>query len=57
MIPFEYTFITRTNFGYFFHTARFAYPKMKDAKKLSASMKLRKKEIFEGVGVFSNFNM
>ena len=41
-------FITRTNFGYFFHTVRFANHKMKDAKKLGASIKLRKKEIFEG---------
>ena len=31
-----------------FHTVRFAYPKMTDAKKLGASMKLRKKEIFGG---------
>ena len=36
-----------TNFGYFFHAVRFAYRKMKDAKKLGASIKLRKKEIFE----------
>ena len=31
----------------FFHTIRFAYCKMKDAKKLGASIKLRKKDIFE----------
>ena len=31
-----------------FHTVRFAYRKMIDAKKLDASIKLRKKEIFEG---------
>ena len=31
-----------------FHTVRFAYRKIKDAKKLGASIKLRKKEIFEG---------
>ena len=31
----------------FFHTVRFAYRKMKDAKKLCASIKLRKKEMFE----------
>ena len=31
----------------FFHTVRFAYRKLKDAKKLGASIKLRKKEIFE----------
>ena len=53
MIPFKYIFITRTNFGYFFHTVRFAYRKMKDAKKIGASMKLREKEIFEG----GNFDM
>ena len=32
----------------YFHTVRFAYRKMKDAKKLGASIKLRKEEIFEG---------
>ena len=47
MIPLKYIFNTRTNFGYFFHTVSFAYDKMKDAKKLGASIKLRKKEIFE----------
>ena len=46
MISFKYILITRTNFGYFF-TLRFAYRKMKDAKKLGASIKLREKEIFE----------
>ena len=48
MIPFKYNLITRTNFGYFFHTAGVAYRKMNDAKKLGASIKLRKKEMFEG---------
>ena len=48
MIPFKYILITRANFGYFFHTVRFAYHKMKDTKKLGASIKLRKKDIFEG---------
>ena len=47
MIPFNYILITRTNFGYFFHTVRFGYRKMKDVKKLGASITLRKKEIFE----------
>ena len=47
MIPFKYVLITRTTFGYFFHTVRFAYRMMKHAKKLGASIKLRKKEIFE----------
>ena len=32
----------------FFHTVSFAYHKMKYAKKLGASIQLRKKEIFEG---------
>ena len=36
------------NLRIFFHTVRFAYHKMRDAKKLGASIKLRKKEIFEG---------
>ena len=33
----------------FFHTVRFAYRKVKDARKLGASNNLRKKEIFEDV--------
>ena len=32
----------------FFHTVRFAYHKMNDAKKLGAPIQLRKKEIVEG---------
>ena len=36
------------HFGYFFHTVRFAYYKMKDAKKSGAFIKLRKKDMFEG---------
>ena len=46
MIPFKYILITRTNL--IFHTVRFAYRKMKDAKKLSTFIKLRMNEIFEG---------
>ena len=42
-IHFNYSYKLRI----FFHTVRFAYRKMKDGKKLGASIKLRKKEIFE----------
>ena len=57
-IHFNYSYKLRI----FFHTVRYAYRKMKDAKKLCASIKLRKKEIFEDGffedgWVFSNFNM
>ena len=41
------TFLLLIQTSDIFHTVKFAYHKMKDAK-LGASMKLRKKEIFEG---------
>ena len=43
-IHFYYSYTLRI----FFHAARFAYHKMKDANQLGASSKLRKKEICEG---------
>ena len=42
-IHFNYSYKLRL----FFHTVRFAYHKMTDAKKLGAFVKLRKKEIVE----------
>ena len=42
MIPFKYILITRTNFGYFLHTVRFAYHKMKDAKKFRCFNEVKK---------------
>ena len=42
----------RTNLGYFFDTVGFAYCKMKKCQKTGASIKLKKKEIFEdGCGI------
>ena len=53
MIPFKYILITRTNFGYFFTLIDFHIVRWKIQKKLSASIKLRKKEIFwRWVGYF-----
>ena len=42
------TFYYSYNLRIFLHTVRFAYRKMNDAHKFHASIKLRKKEIFEG---------
>ena len=42
-IHFNYSYKLRI----FFHTVRFAYRMMKDAKKMGASIKLRKNEVFE----------
>ena len=47
MISFKYILITRKVLRIFFHIVRCAYRKIKDAKKLGASIKLRKKEAFE----------
>ena len=48
MITFKYVLITRKNFGYFFKLLHLHIIRLKMPKKWNASIKLRKKEIFEG---------